>query len=120
MKKIVAILFAVMIMMLSTMVVFAESVNSPVATTQPETQATTAPVVNPDRGNVSPKTGEIHSPVATTQPETQSATTVSKPDNNNTSPKTGSSDMIAYTLIALSVIGCGVASVALVKTAKKN
>ena len=120
MKKIVAILFAVMIMMLSTMVAFAESVNSPVATTQPETQATTAPVENPDRGNVSPKTGEINSPVATTQPETQPATTVSKPDNNNTSPKTGSSDMIAYTLIALSVIGCGVASVALVKTAKKN
>lgn len=119
MKKFVAILFAVMLMALSTMAVFAESVDSPVATTQPETQAATT-VVKPDTGNVSPKTGEIDSPVATTQPETQAATTVSKPDNNNTSPKTGSSDMIAYTLIALSVIGCGVASVALVKTAKKN
>ena len=41
-------------------------------------------------------------------------------DNGDKSPKTGSNDILAYTLIALSVIGCGAASVALVKTAKKN
>ena len=35
------------------------------------------------------------------------------------SPKTGSSDILAYTLLAASA-GCGVASIALVKSAKKK
>lgn len=87
MKKLVTIVIAVMIMAFSTVSAFAISVDSPVATTEAETEATT---------------------------------TVKTPDNNNTSPKTGSSDVLAYALIAASVIGCGVASVALVKTAKKN
>ena len=87
MKKLVTIVIAVMIMAFSTLSAFAVSVDSPVATTQPETQATTV---------------------------------VPKPDGGKTSPKTGSSDVLAYSLIAVSVIGCGVASVALVKSAKKN
>ena len=33
------------------------------------------------------------------------------------SPKTGSSDILAYTLLAASAAGCGVASIALVKSA---
>ncbi len=37
-----------------------------------------------------------------------------------TSPKTGSDDALVYALIAASVVGCGVASVALAKTAKKD
>ena len=36
------------------------------------------------------------------------------------SPKTGSSDILAYTLLAASAAGCGVASIALVKSAKKQ
>ena len=36
------------------------------------------------------------------------------------SPKTGSSDILAYTLLAASAAGCGVASIALVKSAKKK
>lgn len=88
MKKFITALVAVMIMAFSTVSAFAVSVDSPIATTEPETQATTI---------------------------------VPKPDDGNKSPKTGSgSDIITYLLIAASVIGCGVASVALVKTAKKN
>lgn len=87
MKKFITVLIAVMIMAFSTVSAFAISVDSPIATTEPETQATTV---------------------------------VKKPDDGGKSPKTGSSDIVAYMLIAASVIGCGVASVALVKTAKKN
>lgn len=36
------------------------------------------------------------------------------------SPKTGSSDILAYTLMAASAVGCGAASIALVKSAKKK
>ena len=36
------------------------------------------------------------------------------------SPKTGSSDILAYTLLAATAAGCGVASIALVKSAKKK
>ena len=36
------------------------------------------------------------------------------------SPKTGSSDILDYTLLAASAAGCGVASIALVKSAKKK
>ena len=86
MKKLVTMLIAVMIMAFSTVSAFAVSVDSPVATTEPETQATTG---------------------------------VPTPDPSPVSPKTGSNDILAYSLIALSFIGCGAASVALVKTAKK-
>ena len=81
MKKLVTIVIAVMIMAFSSLSAFALSVDSPIASTEPETQASTS---------------------------------VKTPDNNNTSPKTGSNDFLAYALIAVSVIGCGVASVALV------
>ena len=87
MKKFITVLIAVMIMAFSTVSAFAISVDSPVATTEPETQATTV---------------------------------VPKPDGGSTSPKTGSGDFLAYALIAASVLGCGVASAALVKAAKKN
>lgn len=36
------------------------------------------------------------------------------------SPKTGSSDILAYTLMVASAVGCGAASIALVKSAKKK
>ena len=62
----------------------------------------------------------VDSPVATTEPETEQVTYVPKPDDGGKSPKTGSSDIIVYMMIAASVIACGAASVALVKTAKKN
>lgn len=62
----------------------------------------------------------VTSPVATTQAEVEETTKVSKPDDSSKSPKTGSADVLAYSLIALSVVGCGAASVALVKAAKKN
>ena len=39
---------------------------------------------------------------------------------SSASPKTGSSDILAYTLLAASAAGCGVASIALVKSAKKK
>ena len=87
MKKFITVMIAVMIMAFSTVTVFAGSIESPVATTEPETQATTV---------------------------------VPKPDDGGKSPKTGSSDIIVYMMIAASVIACGAASVALVKTAKKN
>ena len=56
----------------------------------------------------------VSSPVAT-QP-----CNPGNPDTSGKSPKTGYSDIMAYTMIAVSVIGCGAASVALVKAAKKN
>ena len=87
MKKFITVMIAVMIMAFQTVPVFA---------------------------------GSIESPVVTTEPETQTTTVVPKPDDGDKSPKTGSSDIMAYMLIAASVIGCGIASVALVKTAKKN
>ncbi len=87
MKKLVTMMIAVMIMAFSTVSAFAISVDSPVATTEPETQATTG---------------------------------VPSPDPSPVSPKTGSNDMLAYSLVALSVIGCGAASAALIKSAKKN
>lgn len=87
MKKLVTIAIAVMIMAFSAFTAFAESVDSPVATTQPETQATTV---------------------------------VPTPDSGKTSPKTGSSDIMVYSVLALSVIGCGAAAAVLAKTAKKN
>ena len=93
MKKLIVALFAVMMMVFSAVPVFAAEA-----------------------------TASVTSPVATTAPETSAATTpVSNPDKGNESPKTGSnSDMLAYALIAASVIGCGAASAVLVKMAKKN
>jgi len=87
MKKLITMMIAVMIMAFSMVSAFAVSVDSPIATTEPETEA---------------------------------STTVTKPDPTPDSPKTGSSDVLAYTLIAASVVGCGVASVALIKSAKKK
>ena len=87
MKKLVTIAIAVMIMAFSAFTAFAESVNSPVATTQPETQSTTV---------------------------------VPAPDGGKTSPKTGSNDIMVYSVLALSVIGCGAAAAVLAKSAKKN
>ena len=62
----------------------------------------------------------VDSPVATTEPETQASTTVKKPDDGDKSPKTGSNDSLIYSVLALSAVGVGVASVALVKGSKKN
>ena len=87
MKKLVTAAVAVMIMALSLVSAFATSVDSPIATTQPETQATT---------------------------------TVKKPDDGGKSPKTGQNDSLIYSVLALSAVGVGVASVALVKGSKKN
>ncbi len=56
---------------------------------------------------------KVQSPVATKSVGGGSSSTV-------TSPKTGSDDALVYALIAASVVGCGVASVALAKTAKKD
>ena len=64
--------------------------------------------------------GSIESPVATTEPATQATTTVKKPDDGDKSPKTGSNDSLIYSVLALSAVGVGVASVALVKGSKKN
>ena len=49
------------------------------------------------------------------------ATTAAPKDNGGTpvSPKTGSSDVAAYSVIALSLAACGAATVALAKTSKK-
>ena len=96
MKKLITMMVAVMIMAFSMLTAFA-SVDSPVGTTVPETKSTTTPVSVPDTGATSPKTGY-----------------------DTASAKSASSDILAYTLIAASVIGCGLASVALVKAAKKN
>lgn len=85
MKKVFAAVAAMAIMAVSAIPAFA-SVDSPVATTQPETQATTSPV--------------------------------KPPENPQESPKTGSSDVAAYSVIALSLAACGAASVALVKSKK--
>ena len=97
MKKLITMMIAVMIMAFSMVSAFAISVDSPVATTEPETQASSTPVSVPDTGATAPKTGYA-----------------------STAAKSGSSDILAYTLIAASVLGCGLASVALVKAAKKN
>ena len=97
MKKLVTMMIAVMIMAFSMVSALAISVDSPVSTTVPETEPeTTSPVSVPDTGATSPKTGY-----------------------GSESAKSGS-DILAYTLIAASVIGCGLASVALVRTAKKK
>lgn len=62
----------------------------------------------------------IDSPVPTTVPETQTSTSVTKPDDDPKSPKTGMNDSLVYAVLAFSVVGVGVASVALVKGSKKN
>ncbi len=62
----------------------------------------------------------VDSPIATTVPETQTSTSVTKPDDDPKSPKTGMNDSLVYAVLALSVVGVGVASVALVKGSKKN
>ena len=62
MKKFITVMIAVMIMAFSSVSVFAGSVDSPVATTEPETQATTV-VPKPDDGGKSPKTGENNAQV---------------------------------------------------------
>ena len=56
MKKLVTIVIAVMIMAFSSLSAFALSVDSPIASTEPETQASTS-VKTPDNNNTSPKTG---------------------------------------------------------------
>ncbi len=97
MKKLVTIAIAVMMMVFSMTSAFALSVNSPVATTVADNTA--------DNGGHGRDDG---------------STNVNKPDDSSTSPKTGSNDILAYSLIALSMIGCGVASAALIKATKKN
>ncbi len=62
----------------------------------------------------------VNSPVATTVPAAEGTTSVPKQDDTSKSPKTGSNDAALYTIIALSLVGCGAASVALAKSAKKN
>ena len=62
---------------------------------------------------------EIVSPVAT-KPTGPVATNPTGGGKSSDSPKTGSSDILAYTLLAASAAGCGVASIALVKSAKKK
>lgn len=47
-------------------------------------------------------------------------TSVCTPDKGGTSPKTGSGDVLAYGLLAVAFMSCSVASVALVRSAKKN
>ena len=56
MKKLITAIVAVMIIAFSAVPAFAISVNSPVATTQPDTQPTTS-TVKKDTTPVSPKTG---------------------------------------------------------------
>ena len=65
-------------------------------------------------------TTSVESPTASTEPATQATTTVKKPDDGDKSPKTGSNDSLIYSVLALSAVGVGVASVALVKGSKKN
>lgn len=65
----------------------------------------------------------VESPVATcpqnsVTPSCQ--TSVCTADKGGTSPKTGSGDALAYGLLAVAFMSCGVASVALVRSAKKN
>ena len=62
----------------------------------------------------------VSSPVAPPEKPKTPSTSVDKPDTTGKSPKTGSSDILAYTMIAVSALGCGVASFALAKSAKKN
>lgn len=87
MKKVVTVVIAALIMAFSTVSAFALSVDSPVATTPPETQTTT---------------------------------NVPTPDDSSKSPQTGYDDTLAYSLIALSALGCGLATVALVKKGKNS
>ena len=56
MKKLITAIVAVMIIAFSAVPAFAVSVDSPVATTQPDTQPATTPVKK-DKTPVSPKTG---------------------------------------------------------------
>lgn len=96
MKKLVIIAIAAIMMAFSVTSAFAVSVDSPVATTQ------SGEPDNEDRNR------------------DDGSSNVNKPDGSSTSPKTGSADVLAYSLIALSAVGCGAASVALVKASKKN
>lgn len=57
---------------------------------------------------------DVISPTAA--PVTDPATPETGKDTSPTSPQTGSSDVAAYALIGLSVIGAGAASVALAKS----
>lgn len=65
-------------------------------------------------------TTSVESPTASTAPETQATTAVPTPDPSPKSPKTGMNDSLVYAVLALSAVGVGVASVALVKGSKKN
>ena len=65
-------------------------------------------------------TTSVESPTASTAPETQATTAVPTPDPSPKSPKTGMNDSLIYSVLALSAVGVGVASVALVKGSKKN
>lgn len=57
MKKLITALVAVMIIAFSAVPAFALSVNSPIATTQEETQPTTSSTIKKDTNPDSPKTG---------------------------------------------------------------
>lgn len=107
MKKLVTIAIAVMMLVFSMTSAFALSVDSPVATTMSDDDAEHG---DRDRGDGSTDMNRTD----------EDNNNVNKPDNSSTSPQTGSNDILAYSLIALSVIGCGAASAALIKSAKKN
>ena len=62
MKKLIILIAAVMLMAFSVVPAFALSVDSPVATTEPETEPVTD-VPKPDDGGKSPKTGENNAQV---------------------------------------------------------
>lgn len=63
---------------------------------------------------VSPEATCPQTPVSSCQ------TSVCTPDKGGTSPKTGSDDVLAYGLLAVAFMSCSVASVALVRSVKKN
>ena len=85
MKKVIAMLFAALIMAFSAVPAFAE---------------------------------EVHSPTGVTVPDTEPVTSSTKKDDTPTSPKTGSSDVAAYSAIALSLAAAGAATLVFVKSKK--
>lgn len=99
MKKTIAVLFAVMMMLLSAVPAFAA------VSPEPSTFKYKVEVIPTEGGDGDYKftTGPV-------------ATATAKKDDSTTSPKTGASDVVPYAILVLSLAACGAAVFKLVKS----
>ena len=99
MKKVIAVLFAALIMAFAAVPAFAAEGNQTAATVSEE---------------------GYQSPVATVVPDPNPPASPVNKDTSGSSPKTGSSDTAAYAVIALSLAAAGAATLVFVKSGKSG